>query len=205
MRVRILFDEFFDKKFKVARISTYVLAGGDMLVKPSAIAYASALDFHDLTTQVCYTMYIQTTTPVRVREFAIGVRYRIVTVKPEKFFGLQTFITKDGMFRVTDPEKTIIDCLDKPIYGGGMDIIIEALEEYGTEEYDKEKLVRYALRMKSQSLIARLGYLCDYLGIDIEVPEPKLKGYVPLVPYLPKEGRRIRKWKIIDNYFPLFE
>jgi len=47
-------------------------------------------------------------------------RFKIVSLKPEKIFG----ITKDWIneipFNVTDPEKTIIDGLDLPQYVGGL-------------------------------------------------------------------------------------
>jgi len=58
------------------------------LVQPSAIAYWSALHYHGLTVQIPITVFVQTTARKKHTLIEVfGVNYRIVRVKPEKFFG----------------------------------------------------------------------------------------------------------------------
>jgi len=87
-----------------------------LIVKPAAIAYWSAPKYHGLTEQISGTIFIQTP---RKRgysgEIILGKRrFRIITVRPHKFFGLTIIMTDGRNVGITDPEKTLIDCLDSP-------------------------------------------------------------------------------------------
>lgn len=169
---------------------------GPLLVKPAAIAYWSALNYHGFTEQIPNTVFVQTTARKKRQDLKIfGVRYKIVRIKPEKFFGIEKAWIEEFQVPITNREKTIIDCLDKPRYCGG---IIEVAKAF-REELDTEKLREYALRMNNSAVIRRLGYLCDYFGINIDLPKPKTRNYIPLDPTMPKKGHVDSKWKIIVN------
>jgi len=88
-----------------------------------------------------------------------------------------------------------VDCLDKPRYCGG---IIEVAKAF-REELDTEKLREYALRMNNSAVIRRLGYVCDYFGVNIELPKPKTRNYILLDPTMPGEGNVDSKWRVIVN------
>jgi len=53
-------------------------------------------------------------------------RYRIVRVVERKFFGLEPLWIEGFKVHVTDKEKTIIDCLDKPQHCEGVVEVYEA-------------------------------------------------------------------------------
>ena len=169
---------------------------GSLLVKPSAIAYWSALNYHGFTEQISNTVFVQTTARKKKQDLRIfGVRYKIVRIKPEKFFGIEKVWIEEFQVSITDREKTVIDCLDKPRYCGG---IIEVAKAF-REELDTEKLREYALRMNNSAVIRRLGYLCDYFGVGIDLPKPETRNYILLDPTMPREGHVDSKWKVIIN------
>lgn len=169
---------------------------GSLLVKPSAIAYWSALNYHGFTEQIPNTVFVQTTARKKKQDLRIfGVRYKIVRIKPEKFFGIEQVWIEGFQVSITDGEKTVIDCLDKPRYCGG---IIEVAKAF-REELDTERLREYALRMNNSAVIRRLGYLCDYFGVDIDLPKPETRNYILLDPTMPREGHVDSKWKVIIN------
>jgi len=169
---------------------------GSLLVKPSAIAYWSALNYHGFTEQISSTVFVQTTARKKKQDLRIfGVRYKIVRIKPEKFFGIEKVWIEEFQVSITDREKTVIDCLDKPRYCGG---IIEVAKAF-REELDTEKLREYALRMNNSAVIRRLGYLCDYFGVGIDLPKPETRNYILLDPTMPREGHVDSKWKVIIN------
>jgi len=60
-------------------------------------------------------MYIQSPKLKRDTE-VFGVRYRFIKVKPQKFTGIITEGFRSRKFRITDMEKTVIDCFDLPQY-----------------------------------------------------------------------------------------
>ncbi len=169
---------------------------GSLLVKPSAIAYWSALNYHGFTEQIPNTVFVQTTARKKKQDLRIfGVRYKLVRIKPEKFFGIEKVWIEEFQVPITDREKTVVDCLDKPRYCGGIIEVVKAFRE----ELDTEKLREYALRMNNSAVIRRLGYLCDYFGVDIDLPKPKTRNYILLDPTMPREGHVDSKWKVIIN------
>lgn len=169
---------------------------GSLLVKPSAMAYWSALNYHGFTEQIPNTVFVQTTARKKRQDLRIfGVRYKIVRIKPEKFFGIEKVWIEEFQVPITDREKTVVDCLDKPRYCGG---IIEVAKAF-REELEAEKLREYALRMNNSAVIRRLGYLCDYFGVNIDLPKPKTRNYILLDPTMPRKGNVDSKWRVTVN------
>lgn len=68
------------------------------------------------------------------------------------------------MVCIADQEKTLIDCIDKQQYAGGISEVAKGLWE-AKKEIDFEKLIEYAIKMENKSLLKRLGYLLDLLNL----------------------------------------
>src|SRR4030065_928543 len=61
------------------------------LVSPAAIAYWSALNHHGMTEQLPRTVFVATDHPVRRQPGdVLGATYKIVSLKPDKIFGIIT-------------------------------------------------------------------------------------------------------------------
>jgi predicted transcriptional regulator of viral defense system len=170
---------------------------GSELIEPYAVSYWSALNHHGLTEQIPYTVFIQTTSRKSKRDFMVmGVRYLVIRVKESKFYGLEKTWIEDKQVNITDKEKTIIDCLDKPEHCGGVIEVAKALKYH---DFDHENLSTYAVRIGNSGVIRRLGYLCDYLDIDILLPEIDTRSYLYLDPTQPKNGDTDSKWRLRAN------
>lgn len=170
---------------------------GSIIVKPYAIAYWSALYHYGLTEQIPNTVFIQTTSRKKRQTLEIfGIDYRIVKVTESKFFGFQKEWLEETQIIITDREKTIIDCLDKPQHCGG---IIEVAKALKNGKFDKNKLVVYAERTKNSAILRRLGFLCNFLKIDINLPRVETRNYLYLDPTMPKNGIKDAKWRLIVN------
>lgn len=170
---------------------------GSQLVGPSAVSYWSALNYHGLTEQIPTTVFLQTTSRKKKQKLEIfGVRYQVVRIKDEKFFGVEKEWIEGFQVGITDREKTIVDCLDKPEYCGG---VIEVAKALKNNEFDLQKLSEYAVMIKNTGVIRRLGYLCDLLGLQVHLPEVKTRNYLLLDPTMPEKGKTNSKWKLIIN------
>ncbi len=170
---------------------------GSLLIKPCSMAYWNALNFYGLTEQIPNTVFIQTTERKKKQKAEIfGVKYKIVSIKDAKFFGIRKEWIENTQINITDREKTIIDCLDKPQYCGGVIEIAKALKN---NEFDKERLINYAKNIGNSGVMRRLGYLSDFLGIDINVPKINTRNYLYLDPTMPREGFKNAKYKLIIN------
>jgi len=167
------------------------------LVEPYAISYWSALHHYGLTEQIPGTVFVQT--PARKKKNLMeifGVNYQIVRVKEDKFFGVRKEWIEENPVSITDKEKTIIDCLDKPHYAGG---IIEVAKALKNGSLDVNQLSAYAIRIGNFAVIRRLGYLCEKMGIPLDLPHPRSKKYLLLDPTMPAKGENDPKWRLVIN------
>ncbi len=179
------------------KYTLHEFAIGSYIVEPSAISYWSALHYYGMTEQIPSTVFVQT--PVRKKKSLInifGLNYRIVRIKKEKFYGLRKEWIEEIPVNITDREKTIIDCLDKPQYSGG---IIEVAKALKTGLLDHERLIDYALKIDNFSVVRRLGYLCDRIGLNVVLPQSKSKKYLLLDPTMPPTGFNDSKWRLVIN------
>ena len=87
------------------------------LVNPYYIGYLSALNYHGLSDRVSPAIYIVTTKRRRDRTI-LDTRLRFITVKEAKMFGWEKTIISNTAIQISDPEKTVVDCLDRPEHGG---------------------------------------------------------------------------------------
>jgi predicted transcriptional regulator of viral defense system len=170
---------------------------GSVLVKPYAISYWSSLNYHGLTEQIPHTIFLQTISRKKNRDMNVfGLNYKIVKIKERKFFAIDGVWLDDLQIKITDPEKTVVDCLDLQQYSGG---IIEVAKAIKNGNLNSEKLSDYALKMNNSGVVRRLGYLCDMFNFDIELSYKKQRNYLYLDSYMEKSGSKNSKWNLIVN------
>ena len=104
--------------------------------------------------------------------------------------------------RCSDLEKTIIDCLFKPNYAGGIVEITKAIN-LSREKISYEKLLKYVKQFNSQAVIKRLGFLLEILEINTNITDElrdlRSNSYAILDTELPKDGKYISRWRILQN------
>lgn len=180
---------------------------GSTLVEPYYFSFATAAFFHGLSTQAAATVYIAT--PVRKGRRTLSVRgktYRLVVQPAHKFFGAVEVDAYGSRVMMAEPEKTVVDALDRPAYVGDLPEIAAMLRR-GQGRLDWNRLTDYALRVRSQSLAQRLGYLADLLGLPVDAPGRNrlLVGIGRSTGYLGRPGRwgtggdYDTTWHIVDN------
>lgn len=173
------------------------------LVSPAAIAYWSALNHHGMTEQLPRTVFVATDHPVRRHPGEVlGTNYKIISLKPGKFFGVVKDWIDEMPFSITDREKTIIDGLDLPQYVGGVDEIAKALSS-AWAQLDESKLRKYAVKIGNSAAAKRLGFLMETLGLgDVEKLRKVVTlapGFSSLDPALPRHGKFNRRWDLLVN------
>lgn len=176
---------------------------GSWLIEPYAIGYWSALHYYGFTEQIPRTVFVQT--PARKKKNLIeifGVNYQIVRIKEEKFYGIRKEWIEETAVSITDKEKTIVDCLDKPQYAGG---VIEVAKALTDKSLNLNLLVSYANKIGSTTVVRRLGFLCDEMSIPINLQPPKIRKYHLLDPTMPSKGKSNSKWRLIVNVNEKFD
>ncbi len=168
------------------------------LVSPYYIGFASALNYYGITEQVSRTTYIVATKQKKALGFH-AQRYRFGRMGKKRFFGIGKEWIGNVKFRISEREKTVVDCLYIPKYSGG---IAEVAKAFG-EKLDIGKLCEYAIRMDDMATVKRLGYLLEKSGEGKEAAQKLLPivggGFCLLDTAGPKSGAKNRKWRIIEN------
>jgi predicted transcriptional regulator of viral defense system len=165
------------------------------------IAYWSALNAHGLTEQFANRTFIQTA--MAKKDLSDGSRqYKFIKVPEYKLFGYKTYGFGNHTYKMTDVEKTIIDCFDLPQYSGWYQEIIKA---FNNATLYQSKMIKYCKLMRNNSLIKRLGFLADFLE------KPKMEGFIIYAQDTinrdyslfeignEKEGEYDSKWKLVLN------
>lgn len=168
------------------------------------IGYYSALQIHNLITQPSLKEQIVVAKQIRPSEIKIkDTTFQFIYHNESHFFGeKKTWIDNFNKVSCSDIEKTIIDCLFKPDYAGGIVEVARAI--YSTKEkLDYKKLLEYTIKFDSQAVVKRLGYILELFEIETEIIQElqKLKtaSYVVLDTELPKTGKRNSRWSIQQN------
>jgi predicted transcriptional regulator of viral defense system len=168
------------------------------------IGYYSALQIHNLITQPSLKEQIVVSKQIRPSEIKIkNITFQFIYHNETHFFGEKKIWIDDfNKVLCSDIEKTIIDCLFKPDYAGGIVEVARAI--YSTKEkLDYNKLLEYAIKFNSQAVVKRLGYLLELFEIETVITEElqKLKtaSYIVLDTELPKTGKRNSRWSIQQN------
>jgi hypothetical protein len=89
------------------------LAVAAAVVKESYIGWWSAAAFHGFTTQQPVIIFVAVRRQVRPRTVE-DTEIRFVTLTARKFFGFKSYSVYGRKTRISEPEKTLIDCVDRP-------------------------------------------------------------------------------------------
>jgi len=176
---------------------------GCFMAGDGAIAYWSALNLHGLTEQFPNELMIQNGSRTGVRKIpGMGTVCRFIKVQPQKLTGQSTIGYGNHIFRLTDVEKTIIDCFDLPVYSGGYP---ELIKGFAKAKLNADRMIRYSKTIGNHSTIKRIAFLYDLLkkpGCDsygqfaAGMINPR---YISFDPSLPPKGIFISKHRLILN------
>jgi len=181
---------------------------GAALVEPYYFSYYTTNSHYGFTTQMPFTIFIATTKKKPEVEWASST-FKFVTLTERKFFGYRREKVFDTEMNMAEPEKSLVDSFDKPRYIGGIEQLAR-ITWRGLSKINPEKLVDYAIKMRSHALVQRMGFIMDFLAQEglVEPFHHRLrdellahvgKGAIYLDSRKPKTGRFINEWRIMNN------
>lgn len=197
-------------------ISPFAIAAA--LIQPMAISHWSALSYHGFTTQT--PGMIQASTPKNVITpemrtgkadsprgraiwHAFGLEFEFVHLRKEAFWGFEEIWTDDWhRVNITDKERTALDLITRPDVFGGITAAIEILEG-SLDQIATDRLVTYAINYNKGSIIKRLGWILEQLGVQRDILENlqnfPVRRYYTLDQNNESNAPRNARWHIIEN------
>jgi predicted transcriptional regulator of viral defense system len=167
----------------------------------------SAASLHHLTTQRFHSLVdVYTDEKLYVRH--LGAARLVVHPLPRAGtdWGMITTRAQDIEVRVSDPERTVTDLVDRlDRLLGWAETQQLTLDAFADRRLDVERLVRYATRWQKQSTAARLGVLLDRAGVDERLLLPLIdtfassRAQTALVPSRPRRGPWDSRFRVILN------
>jgi predicted transcriptional regulator of viral defense system len=188
------------------------------LMQPMAISHWSACAQHGFTTQIPIMVQASTPRNVITPEMHTGKAhsprgraawqafswdFEFIHVKSEHFWGFQEiWVNSWQKVNITDPERTVLDLFIRPEIFGGVSAIIEILENV-LAQIKVDRLVDYALKYDTGSIIKRLGWTLESLGVAeealVRLQNYSVARYYPLDSQLNPGDRKNMRWKIVEN------
>ncbi len=168
------------------------------------IGYYAALQIHNLITQPSLKEQIVTDKQIRPSILTVkDISFQFIYHRPHHFFGYKKiWIDNFHKIQCSDLEKTLVDCLFKPDYAGGIVEIAKAIY-MAKDKLNFQLLFEYIVQFDSQAVLKRLGFLLEILQINSPVIEQlqarKSTSYTLLDTELPKEGKYVNRWNILQN------
>ncbi len=166
------------------------------LTYPCYISFLTAFSYYNMITQIPKKIQIVCLKSKKKINFD-GYDLKFIKMKQNRFFGYKREKVVQGFIFIGEIEKVIIDSLFLPKYCP-IDNIYEVLKEM--ENINTEKLIDYALRMKKNIILKRLGYLLERLNIDIyDKVKNNINYKYDFLDIISKKGEKNRKWRLIIN------
>ncbi len=142
------------------------------LFAPAYVGGRSAAEHWDLTEQIFNDIVVLTTRPLRSKtQRRHGATFTLKHIAPDKLFGTKNAWRVRTKVPVSDVHRTIIDMLDDPAIGGGIQQVADCLGEYlKRPDRQDDRLIEYTERLGNGAVFKRLGFLVE--------PDPTAKHLV---------------------------
>ena len=129
------------------------------------LAYHSALEYYGLANQVFYEMVVASNRRFSSFEHD-GIRYFYAESKTN--IGVVNPQT-DSLVKVTEPERTVIDCIDRIDLSGGLEELVRcfSLITYISED----GLAKYLSAFDKQFLYQKAGFILGYFRAEMNLSE----------------------------------
>jgi predicted transcriptional regulator of viral defense system len=172
-----------------------------ILFEPAYIGGRTAAEHWDLTEQIFRDIVVFTARPIRTKAVSRqGAIFTIKHVAAGLIFGTKPVWRGQTKIAVSDIHRTIIDMLDDPAIGGGIQHVMDCLAQYlKRSDCDPRKLIDYADRLGNGAVFKRLGFLAEIHSLGEELAEAcksrLTKGHTKLDPAL-ECPRLVTRWRL---------
>jgi predicted transcriptional regulator of viral defense system len=133
------------------------------LFSPAYVGGRTAAEHWDLTEQIFKDVVVLTGQAIREkRQIRHGVQFALKHINKDKIFGTKPVWRHHTKVPISDVHRTVVDILDDPALGGGIQHVADCLNAYlKRADRDDKKLIEYAVRLGNGAVFKRLGFLAE--------------------------------------------
>jgi predicted transcriptional regulator of viral defense system len=190
---------------KTTPIDLYLVAG--KVAEDSVIAFHTAFELLGAGHSVFYRMYYLTRSPRRPFNFRNvsfrAVRFPLALVeKNQEDFATERTERLGHMVRLSGKERTLVDCLERPEYCGGLEEVYRCAEKLPFLNFDV--LAEYLHLRCRKVLFAKIGFFLEQHLKEFFVEEDFLRSLEKEVPKQPlylggrsNKGCFVKRWNLV--------
>lgn len=133
------------------------------LYAPAYIGGWTAAEHWDLTEQIFRQTLVMTTRTVREKhQTRHGAQFVLRHIQDRKLFGTEPVWRGQSKILVSDIHRTVVDMLDEPSNGGGIQHAVDCLAAYLKHSDRNDKLlISHAKKLGNGAVFKRLGFLIE--------------------------------------------
>lgn len=135
-------------------------------------------------------------------EFISIMTPRALRKKNLKMIGVEEDYYNNMLIRFTNRERTLVDCLDKPEYAGGIEEVYRCIEKYPYVNF--KEIINYLDAIRKGVLYARVGFFLQQHKKHFFVEDSllrRIKKNIPssIVYFDPqrKKGKLVKEWNLV--------
>lgn len=152
-----------DLASKISLANKFEIAG--KITPTSYLSYQSALEYHGLAHQVFYDLWVSSSNRFNSFDFE-GIRFQYCESKTME--GIIN-ASANSFIRVTNLERTVIDCVDKIERCGGLEELIQC---FSLITYlDEELLLNYLQEFNKQFLYQKVGFILEHFKQEVKLSD----------------------------------
>lgn len=173
------------------------------LYSPGYVGGWSALEHWELTEQLFRSVCVLTSKRTSYGDTEHqGIGFFIKHIPETQVFGTKSTWRNQVKISISDPHKTILDIIDDPYLGAGLQHTMDCLHEYKkaySAKSDVDQLLAYAKKIGNGALFKKLGFLAETLDFNKsfvdECAENLTTGYTHLDKNS-KDNSLVTKWRL---------
>lgn len=144
------------------------------ITRPYYLAYHSALELHGVAYSAARYVYVASAKIFPKFRFEEVEYFRLHPLNGDLKTGIEERLIENTKVRTSDHERTIIDCLDRIGYAGGVEEAIKSLRNFPS--VDVEKILAYLAVFKRKILYAKTGWLLELMQTEWHISEASLRA-----------------------------
>jgi predicted transcriptional regulator of viral defense system len=143
------------------------------LFSPGYIGGRTAAEHWDLTEQIFKDIVVVTAKALRhTHQVRHGAAFTLQHTPAEMIFGTKTVWRHRSRVLVSDVHRTMIDMLDQPGLGGGIQHVADCFTAYlARSDRNDALLIQYADRLGNGAVFKRLGFLAERAGNAVQIAQ----------------------------------
>ncbi len=173
------------------------------LYEPGYVGGWSALEYWGMTEQLFRSVCVLTNKRTSYGNIIHqGIGFYVKYMPLAKLYGTKTLWQDGAKIQISDPHKTILDVIDNPDLGAGLQHTLDCMLEYKSKNSkpdDRRLLLDYAYQAKNGALFKKLGYLAEKLEFGRAFVDECKKNLSKGHTYLDKTSKRnklVTRWRL---------